>query len=83
MKLFVEFDYNFRGVVDGTPAEMDVFLRVLDRMKTAENWYSHTDVVQLVDTKTPARYRAAVVPATVPVLPVPAPQDPQNGAGTA
>lgn len=83
MKLFVEFDYNFRGVVDGTPAEIEVFLRVLDRLKTAENWYSHTDVVQLVDTKTPARYRAAVVPATVPVLPVPAPQDPQNGAGTA
>ena len=81
MKLFVEFDYNFRGVVDGTPAEMDVFLRVLDRMKTAENWYSHTDVVQLVDTKTSARYRAAVVPATVPVLPPPA--DSQDGAGTA
>lgn len=83
MKLFVEFDYNFRGLVDGTPAEIEVFLRVLDRMKTAENWYSHTDVVQLVDTKTPARYRAAVVPATVPVLPVPATQDFQNGAGTA
>ena len=83
MKLFVEFDYNFRGVVDGTPAEIETFLRVLDRLQVAEHWYSHTDVVQLVDTKTPARYRAAVVPATVPVLPVPAPQDPQNGAGTA
>ena len=83
MKLFVEFDYNFRGVVDGTPAEIETFLRVLDRLQVAENWWSHTDVVQLVDTKTPARYRATVVPATVPVLPVPAPQDPQNGAGTA
>ena len=83
MKLFVEFDYNFRGVVDGTPAEIETFLLVLDRLQVAERWYSHTDVVQLVDTKTPARYRAAVVPGNVAMLPVPAPQDPQNGAGTA
>lgn len=82
MKLFVEFDYNFRGVVDGTPAEIETFLRVLDRMKTAENWWAHAPAVQLVEAKD-AGYRALVVPGKVPVLPVPAPQDPQNGAGTA
>lgn len=82
MKLFVEFDYSFRGVVDGTPAEIDVFLRVLDRLQAAENWWAHTPAVQLVEAKD-AGYRALVVPGKVPVLPVPAPQDPQNGAGTA
>lgn len=81
MKLFVEFDY-FRGVVDGTPAEIDVFLRVLDRLQAAENWWPHAPAVQLVEAKD-AGYRALVVPGKVPVLPVPAPQDPQNGAGTA
>lgn len=80
MKLFVEFDYNFRGVVDGTPAEIETFLCVLDRLQVAEPWYYQN--IQLVEAKD-AGYRALVVPGKVPVLPVPAPQDPQNGAGTA
>lgn len=82
MKLFVEFDYSFRGVVDGTPAEIDVFLRVLDRLQMSEQWYPHMPAVQLVETRD-AGYRATVLPGKVAVLPVPAPQDPQNGAGTA
>lgn len=71
MRVYLDFDYNFRGVVELTAAELDVLTKVLDRVQLAENWYGHGDEIKRQDADSTATYTVKVLPARVAVRQAP------------
>ena len=66
MRVFIDLGYAFRGVADVTPAELDTFTKVLDRVRLANNWYSG-DSIEL-DEVEQSSYNVKVLPAHIKLV---------------
>ena len=67
MRVFIDLSYGMRGVVDVTPAELDTFTKVLDRVRLCSYWYSEPEI-KLDEVET-TRYNIKVLPAAVKLVP--------------
>ena len=71
MRVYMDFDYSFRGVVELTAAELDVLTKVLDRVQLCETWYGHVDEIKRQDADSTATYTVKVLPGRVALLQAP------------
>jgi hypothetical protein len=72
MKVYIEFSWYNRMVVDVTPAELDTLTKIMDKGVAVESWYG-SDADGITATGKPVEWSARVVPARVRVAPPPAP----------
>jgi hypothetical protein len=68
MKVYLDFGYNARGVVDITGAELEVLTRVLGRVQPTDSWYGSGDI-QLDAPDSQVSQRIVHVPSRVTILP--------------
>jgi hypothetical protein len=71
MRVYLDFDYNFRCVVELAAAELDVLNKVLDRVQLCDNWYGHGDEIKRQASNSSATYSAKLLPARVAVRQAP------------
>lgn len=67
MKIYIDFGYNARGVVDVTGAELEVLTRVLGRVQPSDSWYGGD--IQLDAPDSQIAQRIVHVPAGVAIRP--------------
>jgi hypothetical protein len=68
MKIYLDFGYNARGVVDITGAELEVLTRVLGRVQPTSSWYGSEDI-QLDAPDSQMSQRMIIVPSGAKILP--------------
>lgn len=72
MRVYIEFSWYSRMVVDVTPAQLDTFTKIMDTGVSVETWYA-SEADGITATGKPVEWSARVVPARVLVAPAPAP----------
>lgn len=70
MRVYIDVGYHARGVAEVTPAELETFCRVLDKVQASKDWYGHDRTIALhggVDAR--IIYRVTMVPASINLQP--------------